>query len=235
MNDERLPDDLRDLLDAERDIEAPPRADRARMLGRLALVVPVLGGPGGASGPGDGGAAGDAGLGAGAGAGAGVAGAAGWKASATIAIVAATLGAGGGAATHAWLAGAPVAPSIAVSAGVAATAAPVDVAPVETAAPAPSSAAVPAAPPSAPRDDRAPGASTLRAERLLLERATAALMRGDHAAALATLRQHAASYPNGQLAEERNVLLQQATRAAAGATTGAPLPPAPGGGKGSPR
>ncbi|MEJ7734586.1 MAG: hypothetical protein WKG00_36000 [Polyangiaceae bacterium] len=116
-------------------------------------------------------------------------------------------------------------PSVAASASAVATGGPVDVAPVETAAPAASSAAAaPAAPPSAPRDDRAPGASSLRAERLLLERATAALMRGDHAAALATLRQHAASYPNGQLAEERNVLLAQATRAAA---SSAPVPPAP--------
>jgi TolA-binding protein len=148
--------------------------------------------------------------------------AAGWKASATIAIVAAALGAGGGAATHAWLADPPPAVPLAASAVAAATAAPADVPTAPTAAPAASSAATQPAAPSAPRDDRAPGASSLRTERLLLERANAALMRGDHASALAALRHHAAAYPKGQLAEERNVLLAQATRAAEAAGTAAP-------------
>jgi outer membrane protein assembly factor BamD (BamD/ComL family) len=53
----------------------------------------------------------------------------------------------------------------------------------------------------------------LRAERLLLESATAALQRGDATTALSTLRRHARLYPHGALAEEREVLWVKALRA----------------------
>jgi hypothetical protein len=52
--------------------------------------------------------------------------------------------------------------------------------------------------------------STLKEERLLLERARAALLRQDPAGALAALAQHRAAFPNGQLADEREALHQQA-------------------------
>ena len=52
----------------------------------------------------------------------------------------------------------------------------------------------------------------MRAERVLLEAANAALMRGDHATALASLREHARLYPRGELAPERDILISQATK-----------------------
>jgi outer membrane protein assembly factor BamD (BamD/ComL family) len=55
--------------------------------------------------------------------------------------------------------------------------------------------------------------ASLRAERLLLESATAALQRGDAPTALSTLRRHAHLYPHGVLAEEREVLWVKALRA----------------------
>ena len=58
-----------------------------------------------------------------------------------------------------------------------------------------------------------PAAGTLRAERLLLESATAALMRGDATTALGTLQKHARQYPHGALTEEREVLWVKALRA----------------------
>jgi len=53
----------------------------------------------------------------------------------------------------------------------------------------------------------------LRAERKLVEMARSALARGHVDGALAALRSHMRSYPNGQLAEERDSLLVQALAA----------------------
>jgi TolA-binding protein len=55
--------------------------------------------------------------------------------------------------------------------------------------------------------------ASLRSERLLLESATAALMRGDNAAAMASLQKHAHQYPRGALSEEREVLWIKVLRA----------------------
>ena len=53
----------------------------------------------------------------------------------------------------------------------------------------------------------------MRMERLLLEAATVALERRDYASALASLRKHAATYPKGELAQEREVLMVQTLEA----------------------
>jgi hypothetical protein len=55
----------------------------------------------------------------------------------------------------------------------------------------------------------------MRAERILLEAANAALLRGDHAAALASLRKHERRYPRGELVQERDVLMAQAKKLSA--------------------
>jgi outer membrane protein assembly factor BamD (BamD/ComL family) len=60
---------------------------------------------------------------------------------------------------------------------------------------------------------REPGESRdqgLAAERRLLELARSALVKGDHDAALASLRRHARGFAEGQLAEERDALLIRA-------------------------
>ena len=53
-------------------------------------------------------------------------------------------------------------------------------------------------------------AGALRTERLLIETASAALMRGDREAAVSALRKHARQFPRGDLAEERELLLKKA-------------------------
>jgi hypothetical protein len=50
----------------------------------------------------------------------------------------------------------------------------------------------------------------LKRERLLLETARAALQRQDSASAKAALDEHARAFPNGQLSEERTILLRAA-------------------------
>jgi TolA-binding protein len=81
----------------------------------------------------------------------------------------------------------------------------------EPAAPQPSAAAPPSSPPR--NEERARSLGSLRAERLLIETASAALVRGDNASAIAALRQHARTFPKGDLAEEREVLLVKALAA----------------------
>jgi len=76
--------------------------------------------------------------------------------------------------------------------------------------PAPSATLAPSVVP--PRSEAARPAGSLRAERLLLETASAALMRGDKDSAIVALRKHAQKFPHGELAEEREVLLKK-TRA----------------------
>jgi hypothetical protein len=202
-----LPGDLRELLDAERDLDAPTADTRERLLGRLAplLLVP----PGGVSGPADG-------------SGSAAAGAtkalarAGWRAKVLAPVLYVALGSAGGAATHAYLTRSPGAPARSgereatppqAPTSSAASAAPTAATAPEATAPAASTSSTPAAP--AP----SPAAGTLRAERLLLESATAALLRGDATTALATLKKHARQYPHGALTEEREVLWVKALRA----------------------
>lgn len=211
-------EDLEQLLDAERDIDAPLPAQRARLLGRLQplLVVPAALAVGASTTT--------------------------TAASTTTATSTATQAAGGllkaklgavavsaallggvvGAAGHAYLAApaplpaasqvAPVAPAIAAPP----TPEPAPVASTEL-APAPVTSAAPATPSvpesSASRAPRPVPAGSLRAERLLLETASAALMRGDTESALKALRQHAQRFPSGALSEEREALLARARAA----------------------
>ena len=208
-----LPEDLRDLLDAEREL-APPTADtRERLLGRLAplLLVPPSGVPPSAD-PTGSTAAGTA----------KTIGHAGFRTKVLVPVLYAALGGAGGAATHAYLTRSPAtapAPSDrreatppGVPAPSAASAASSSPAPA-TAPPAtaPSASSSPVLAPPAPPPPSAAG--TLRGERLLLESATAALMRGDAATALGTLQKHARQYPHGALTEEREVLWVKALRA----------------------
>jgi TolA-binding protein len=195
-----LSEDLQAMLDAERDIDAPTPAQRERLLERLEplLIVPVAAAVASAG-------AADAATSALGGA---------LKAKIAAAVVSAALiGGAVGATGHAYLAPAPV-PSAVV---------PVAPKPFELPAPAPEPIvpAEPAPSASAPSATAAPslGAaprerkqheSSLRAERLLIETASAALLRGDHESALAALREHARRFPKGNLAQERDVLLTKA-------------------------
>ncbi len=65
--------------------------------------------------------------------------------------------------------------------------------------------------------DDAPAPDTLAAELALLRQANVALSRGDHAAALAALNEHAANFPRGVMIAERN-----GTRALVLCASGAP-------------
>ena len=206
-----MPEDLRDLLDAERELEAPKADTRERLLERLAplLLLP----PGGVPGPAD--LTGSATAGA-----TKTIAAAGWRAKLLVPVLSAALGSAGGAVTHAYMTrsspSAP-APSGKLEAPTqaptpkAASAAPEQANAHEANAheampPAASFGPTPATPPPS-------SAGTLRGERLLLESATAALMRGDPTTALGTLQKHARQYPHGALSEEREVLWVKALRA----------------------
>lgn len=227
-----LPDDLLAYLDAAREPEPTPPATKERLLARLGPFLPPTGG-GGTPTDGGGGDASPGSLDGGAALGSGGAGASGATAAAgstaaagataaighgkwIIATVSALLGAGGGAAMHATFAPEKTV-TVVVSAPVAAgtSVAPLVVPPSASAEPSAEAAPAPSVASSAPTstgEPAAPRKSSLRAERILLEAANAALMRGDHAAALASLRQHARTYPKGDLAQERELLMAQATR-----------------------
>ncbi len=207
--------ELEALLDAERDIEPPPADARSRLFARLApIMIP------GAIGAGAGAAVATGSSSAGSavsGNAAGVVGT-GLKAKLIIAAVAGALGAIGGAATHAALT--PAREHITPAASARPSVRAVLPAPV-TAEPAPEPSAVTndagaEAAPSASAPSRAAGSgpATLLNERLLLERASAALLRGDSTAALQALHEHARRFPHGELAEERQVLTIRALRAA---------------------
>ena len=141
-----------------------------------------------------------------------------WQSKAVVAAIAAAIGAGGGAATHAALGTPRPVPVLVANPRTTGFATPMEQAraaatmePAETAA----TSASATASARAPADDRArPAAASLRAERLLIETANAALLRGDHASALAALRKHASTYPKGELVQERELLMVQALKAA---------------------
>jgi TolA-binding protein len=187
-------DDLEELLDAERDIDAPSAAERERMAARLAPLLLPLAAP-----------TPDV---------ATTAASAGSTSAAKLVIVSlisAAVGAGGGAAGHAYYASRQPAPVVAAAVSFPA---PMAVASVEPLVVAPIESVAVAAPSASVRVEEPPKpASSLRAERLLLETASAALMKGDHASAIAALKQHQARYPKGELAQEREVLLVQALKA----------------------
>jgi TolA-binding protein len=202
------PEDLEDLLEAERDIDVPAPAQRQRMFARLEplIVVPMA-------------------LAAGASsvvttADASAAGAISGFLKAKIAgavISAALIGGAVGATGHAYFA------SSIPRSTPAATATPVAPPAVPSVAPAPARSAddapaavtsgAPAPSQSSGRQLRSQGVGSLRAERLLLETASAALVRGDTDSAILALRKHAQRFPHGALAEEREALLKRATTA----------------------
>jgi TolA-binding protein len=195
-----LPEDLRSFIDAERVIDVPAADTRGRLLTRLTpLFLPP---PGGVTGGGE----------AGAGAAAPATGAAvkaGLGAKLLVPAICTAIGAGGGAATHAYLAGSHA------DVPAARSALPAVFAPAR---PDPSAeATMPDVPPppgtGVGRPNPEASGGSLRAERLLLESATAALMRGDADSAMASLQKHARQYPRGALAEEREVLLVKVLRA----------------------
>jgi TolA-binding protein len=204
-----MPEDLRDLLDAERALEAPKADTRERLLERLAplLLLPPGGLPDSADLEGS----------ATAGATKTIA-AAGWRAKLLVPVLSAALGSAGGAATHAYLTRSSPTPSATPPsskleatptqspAPKAVSAEPERASAPEATLPTASFGPTPATPPPS-------SAGTLRGERLLLESATAALMRGDPTTALGTLQKHARQYPHGALSEEREVLWVKALRA----------------------
>lgn len=209
---EPLSGELDELLRAERDIEAPAPEKRERLLARLGpLVIPGAIGAGvGAAASASGGAE-TAATGKAAGALS-----AGLKAKLVVAAIAGAVGALGGAATHAALTAPKKTPAPASSTSARAVLPlPVTVASAAPPVQAPSAEAAPPPAPSVSAPSRTSGSSaaTLRAERLLLERATTALVRNDATSALAALREHARRFPRGELAEEREVLLVRALRA----------------------
>jgi hypothetical protein len=209
-----LSEDLETYLDAERDIEAPALAQRQRMFERLEplLLVPVALAAGAAAAASSASAAtttveatGSAVLG----------GALKLKIAAAV-VSAALLGGAVGATGHAYfaeaMAPATVAPAPRPMAPPAAEPVPPELdEPLASAVAAPSAASAPS-PAASPRPAQPP-ASSLRAERLLIETASAALLRGDPKAAIVALRRHARQFPKGDLAAEREVLLARALAA----------------------
>jgi hypothetical protein len=200
-----LPDDLAKLLEAERDIDAPAPEQRQRMFARLEplLIVPVALAAGSTSVATAADATGSAAVG----------GFLKGKLAAALAS-AALLGGAVGATGHAYFAS-PVPRSTAAT-----TVPPVPqpIVPNDATEPAPSAADAPTATASAAtapsqsggRQERSPALGSLRAERLLLEAASAALVRGDPESAIVALRKHEQRFPSGALAEERRALLERA-------------------------
>jgi hypothetical protein len=201
-----LPEDLQDLLEAERDIDVPAPAERQRMFARLEplLIVPIALAAGSSSVATAADATGSAAVGF-------------FKAKVTAAVVSAALVGGAvGATGQAYLASPIPPPAVApiVSARPRPTVPSVAPEPARSAAAATAAASAAVAPAqSGGRQERPPAAGSLRAERLLLEAASAALMRGDPESAIPALRKHAQRFPHGALAEEREALLERARAA----------------------
>jgi TolA-binding protein len=203
-----LPDDLLDYVAAAREPEPASAETKERLWARLGPLIPPAGG---GSPTGDGGVGPTTG-GAESVATTAVTGASGvLQGKVVVAAISAILGATGGAAMHATFAPPQ---TVVVNVPVAVTVAPSAELPLATSAEAPAEAASASATvalqPSA--SSEAPRKSTMRAERILLEAANAALMRGDRAAAVAALQQHKQTYPRGELAQERDILMAQANK-----------------------
>jgi hypothetical protein len=215
---EPLADDLLEYLAAARETEPVSPALKERLLARLGPMLPPDGGGGsdGGGSPSGGGGGGE--IIAGASATAGVV-----QSKVFVAAVAAVIGAAGGATGYATLA--PPRTVVAYAPAAAAPAptpaaperppAPIAPPPAVAVEPAAPSTSAPALPPKTSSEAPAPRKSTMRAERILLEAANAALLRGDHAAALASLRKHERRYPKGELVQERDVLMAQAKKLSA--------------------
>jgi TolA-binding protein len=196
---EPLAEDLRDFLDAERELDVPHRDVHDRLYARIAPLLVAPPGAGPDANPAD--------------AATGTVVKAGLGAKLLVPAICTMLGAAGGAATHAYLAAqrspAPVERNVVSAAAppLPSASAPASLASADPVTPVPAVSASSRATP----EPAAP--ASLRAERLLLESATAALMRGDDASASASLKKHAQQYPRGALAEEREVLWVKVLRA----------------------
>lgn len=230
---EPLADDLLEYLAAARENEPVSAALKQRLLARLGPMLPPDDG-GGSPGDDGGGSPSDGGGGSpnGDGGGSPSDGGGGAEAAVTsatasvlsskvfVAAVAAVIGAAAGATGYATLgpprtvityapAAAAPAPTPAAREQQPASIAPPPSVAVEPAAP---STSAPVPPPRTSSEAPAGRKSTMRAERILLEAANAALLRGDHAAAIASLRKHERRYPRGELVQERDVLMAQAKK-----------------------
>ena len=213
---EPLAEDLRDFLDAERELDVPDAGLRERLLTRFAplLIAPWIEPAGGVP---------DAHHADSAGAASGATGTVvkvGLGAKLLVPAICTLLGAAGGAATHAYLTASrpPVAvdrapPRSADSATAPLPGASIPASVASSEAPAPEAVIAPATSASSRTKPQPTLSASLRAERLLLESATAALMRGDNASAIASLQKHAHRYPRGALSEEREVLWIKVLRA----------------------
>jgi hypothetical protein len=198
-----LSENLQELLEAERDIDAPLPAQREQLFARLRplLVVPAALAAGASTATTTTQATGS------------VAGGLLKAKLGAVALSAALIGGVMGATGHAYFAApaplpeasqaVPVPPAVAIPPST----------PPQVSSAAPSTPNAPE--PSATRTQRPLPAGSLRAERLLLEAASAALMRADPESALVALHQHAQRFPKGALSEEREALLARA-RAAPG-------------------
>lgn len=215
-----LPEQLRDLFEAERRRDDPDPAIAERVLGRASLTLGL--GVGGGSGSGGSADPGSAAGGASVGAGAVASGAASLGArTAWIALTTFVLGGLGGAGLHAALAPRP-------ESRIELVQVPVSVATATAPPPAPTTSkgvepeelaleTAPVAVPSAkPQEDAGRGGRDdgLTAERELLAIARTAVARGQGDAALSALDRHARQFPRGRLAEERESLRIQALIAA---------------------
>ncbi|MBL8741089.1 MAG: hypothetical protein JNK04_08350 [Myxococcales bacterium] len=214
---EPLPDDLRDFLDAAREPEPVSQATKDRLFAGLVPFIPGGGGPTGGGPTGDGGGAPPVDGAVGGATATATSAASGLlQGKLVVAAVSAIIGAMGGAAVHATFA--PPKTIVVAAPASSAVARAVEVAQVPSVSAAPTaepSASVAVEAPSAssaPAEPTAVRKSSMRAERVLLEAANAALMRGDYATALASLQQHKQSYPRGELAPERDILMAQATK-----------------------
>lgn len=214
-----LPADVSSLFDEERARPGLPPGARERLRARIDLLAPLGGLGGGSDGGGSDGGSGGAGAGGSVGAAAASGGALKGAIASKIAIAAVAFGVGGasGAAVHATLAP-TAAPAPAIAASASASPALPPVASFAPPASASSSAlSVEDLPNVAPKASAkvTPSASDpskdgLKQERASLEVARTAITRGDYAGAIAALDRHAAAFPRGQLAEERELMRIQA-------------------------
>lgn len=181
---------MRELLSAERPLDAVPADARARVLARATATLAGVAVAGAAT------SAAAAAAGAAKG---GVAAKAALTTKLVIAAVAFSVGGGVGAGALAVVRPRVPAPAPAPIVIRVVTPAPAPPAPVVE-EPAPTPKPEPAAKPALRKADM------LDAERSLVEQARAAFARNDPAGALVTLNQHEREYPSGQLAEERMAL-----------------------------
>ena len=212
---EPLPELARQLLDAERTPPEPPPEVRDRLAARMSplfvggAVAVGLAAADAASIASDG-----ATLGSASGAVAKTSTALFLQSKLAVAALAFGVGAGTGATVHA-VATAPPAPTVVVTASAASEpppppAVPIPPAPIEPKPSASASASSSSPAPSAVAPPAPAGSGALKRERSLIDTARMAILRGDKAAALRALDNHAREFPNGQHASDRDALRRRA-------------------------